>query len=33
MINSGISTDVRRDAQHWGWDGCFDQLERALASS
>jgi uncharacterized protein YndB with AHSA1/START domain len=31
LINSGISTDVRRDAQHWGWDGCFDQLERVLA--
>jgi uncharacterized protein YndB with AHSA1/START domain len=33
MINSGIATDERRDAQHWGWDGCFDQLERTLASS
>jgi uncharacterized protein YndB with AHSA1/START domain len=32
LINSGISTDERRDAQHWGWDGCFDQLERALAT-
>jgi uncharacterized protein YndB with AHSA1/START domain len=31
MINSGISTDNRRDAQHDGWDGCFDNLERALA--
>jgi uncharacterized protein YndB with AHSA1/START domain len=32
MINSGISTDERRDAQHEGWHGCFDELERALAS-
>jgi uncharacterized protein YndB with AHSA1/START domain len=31
MINSGISTAERRDAQHHGWDGCFDELERALA--
>ncbi|HEY3192505.1 MAG TPA: metalloregulator ArsR/SmtB family transcription factor [Solirubrobacterales bacterium] len=31
MVNSGISTDERRDAQHYGWDGCFDELERALA--
>jgi uncharacterized protein YndB with AHSA1/START domain len=33
MINSGISTDERRDAQHAGWHGCFDELERALAST
>jgi uncharacterized protein YndB with AHSA1/START domain len=32
LINSGIPTDERRDAQHWGWDGCLDELERALAS-
>ena len=31
MINSGISTDERRDAQDEGWEGCFDELERALA--
>jgi uncharacterized protein YndB with AHSA1/START domain len=31
LINSGISTDERRDSQHWGWDGCLDQLERVLA--
>ena len=31
LINSGIPTDERRDAQHWGWDGCLDQLEGALA--
>ena len=33
MVNSGISTDERRDAQHDGWHGCFDELERALAAS
>jgi uncharacterized protein YndB with AHSA1/START domain len=31
LVNSGISTDARRDAQDWGWRGCLDQLERALA--
>jgi uncharacterized protein YndB with AHSA1/START domain len=31
MVNSGISTDKRHDAQDEGWRGCFDQLERALA--
>jgi uncharacterized protein YndB with AHSA1/START domain len=31
MVNSGISTDRRRDAQDVGWRGCFDELERALA--
>ena len=31
MINSGISTDGRRDAQDQGWHGCLDELERALA--
>jgi uncharacterized protein YndB with AHSA1/START domain len=31
MINSGISTDRRRDAQDHGWRGCLDQLDRALA--
>lgn len=30
MVNSGISTDRRRDAQDWGWRGCFDELERVL---
>src|SRR5262249_54357870 len=28
LVNSGISTDERRDAQDWGWHGCLDQLER-----
>jgi uncharacterized protein YndB with AHSA1/START domain len=31
MVNSGISTDERRDAQDWGWQGCLDQLARYLA--
>jgi uncharacterized protein YndB with AHSA1/START domain len=31
MVNSGISTDQRRDAQDAGWRGCLDQLERALS--
>ena len=31
MVNSGISTHARRDAQDEGWRGCLDQLERALA--
>jgi uncharacterized protein YndB with AHSA1/START domain len=31
MVNSGISTAERRDGQDWGWHGCFDELERALA--
>jgi uncharacterized protein YndB with AHSA1/START domain len=30
MVNRGISTDERRDAQDWGWHGCFDELERVL---
>ena len=30
MVNRGISTDKRRDAQDWGWRGCFDELERVL---
>lgn len=31
LVNSGISTDARRDGQDWGWRGCLDQLERLLA--
>jgi uncharacterized protein YndB with AHSA1/START domain len=31
MVNSGISTDERRDAQDEGWRGCLDELERVLA--
>ena len=30
MVNSGISTDERRDAQDWGWHGCLDELERVV---
>jgi uncharacterized protein YndB with AHSA1/START domain len=33
LVNSGISTDERRDAQDWGWHGCLDQLDRQLLSS
>lgn len=31
LVNSGISGDDRRDAQHQGWDGCLNQLTQALA--
>ena len=31
MVNSGVSTDERRDRQDVGWRGCFDELERVLA--
>jgi uncharacterized protein YndB with AHSA1/START domain len=30
MVNSGISTDERRDAQDDGWHGCLDELERVV---
>ena len=30
MVNSGISTDERRESQRIGWHGCFDQLDRIL---
>jgi uncharacterized protein YndB with AHSA1/START domain len=30
MINSGISTDERRDGQDEGWNGCLDELARTL---
>jgi uncharacterized protein YndB with AHSA1/START domain len=33
MVNSGISTVERRDGQHEGWHGCFDELERTLVSA
>jgi len=32
MVNSGISTEGRRDAQDEGWRGCLDGLERLLAA-
>jgi uncharacterized protein YndB with AHSA1/START domain len=31
LVNSGISTNERRDGQDEGWRGCLDQLERLLA--
>jgi uncharacterized protein YndB with AHSA1/START domain len=31
LVNSGISTEQRRDAQDWGWHGCLDELGRTLA--
>jgi uncharacterized protein YndB with AHSA1/START domain len=31
MINSGISTDARRERQNTGWLGCFGELARMLA--
>jgi len=31
LVNTGISTDSRRDAQDWGWRGCLEQLGRVLA--
>jgi uncharacterized protein YndB with AHSA1/START domain len=33
LVNSGISTDRRRDAQDWGWNGCLTELERALTAA
>ena len=31
LVNSGISTAERREAQDWGWHGCLDELERVAA--
>jgi uncharacterized protein YndB with AHSA1/START domain len=30
MLNSGISTEERRDRQDRGWRGCLDELDRVL---
>jgi uncharacterized protein YndB with AHSA1/START domain len=30
LVNTGISTAERRDAQDWGWRGCLDELEPLL---
>ncbi len=30
LVNSGISTDERRDSQDYGWQGCLDELERVV---
>jgi uncharacterized protein YndB with AHSA1/START domain len=32
MVNSGISSEERRDGQDEGWGGCFRELERVLAA-
>jgi uncharacterized protein YndB with AHSA1/START domain len=31
LVNSGISTRGRRDAQAWGWHGCLAELAWVLA--
>ncbi len=31
MVNSGISTDERRDSQDEGWHLCLDELERVFS--
>jgi uncharacterized protein YndB with AHSA1/START domain len=31
MVNSGISTDRRRDSQDEGWRGCLERLEELLS--
>jgi uncharacterized protein YndB with AHSA1/START domain len=31
MVNSGISTDERRESQDAGWRGCLDELERVVS--
>ncbi|MGH2887916.1 MAG: SRPBCC family protein [Solirubrobacteraceae bacterium] len=31
LVNSGISTNERRDAQDEGWHGCLDELGRLVA--
>ena len=32
MVNSSIPTDEQRTSQQRGWQGCLDNLERALVS-
>jgi uncharacterized protein YndB with AHSA1/START domain len=32
LVNSRISTDERRDAEHRGWHGCLDELDHQLTS-
>ena len=32
LVNSGIATDERRDAEDYGWRGCFDSLGRTLTA-
>jgi len=31
LVNTGISSDERRDNQEWGWIECLGELERLLA--
>lgn len=33
LVNRGISTEARRDAQDWGWRGCLDQLKGLLSQT
>jgi uncharacterized protein YndB with AHSA1/START domain len=33
MTNSGIGSDERWTSQQRGWQGCYDNLERALSAS
>jgi uncharacterized protein YndB with AHSA1/START domain len=30
LLNTGISTDERRDGQDWGWRGCLEQLSSVM---
>jgi uncharacterized protein YndB with AHSA1/START domain len=30
LVNSGISSERRRDGQDWGWRGCLGELARLL---
>jgi uncharacterized protein YndB with AHSA1/START domain len=32
MVNSGISTERRRDGQYDGWRSCLDELERVFTA-
>lgn len=32
LINTGISTDARRESQDYGWRLCLDELERRVVS-
>lgn len=31
LINSRIASEERRESQEWGWNGCLNELERALS--
>ena len=32
MVNSGIATEEREESQRFGWEGCYDELSKALSS-